>query len=397
MVYDNRFIPLFQRTVIDVPGSMFRFTADPFFASSDSAYGTNEDEVGLPELCGIFDQGAFARSFEIAGLCNPMKQQRPEWVVGEIVLGSQGKLQIQGASFSYQYKLSDLVCIALYGMIMRVNSRQWFSLRSTDTNLMLRGDDILELDELRRAMFQTLGLSCAHSNQVGFGDIDLYVRLKHSWHYCYKMRNIEAGIRFGGLLATGKRRDICDPLSIPFGGNGHYGLYGALDAEAEIREDLFFGLLFRVQKRFTRTQIERLPVLQEPPIYGVVTGPVAVTPGVTVIFSPYCYIENIRNGLALGIRYTLTSHQQDIWCDKRSKAEQKAVPVAIDRVENCSSWASDYISLTAFYDFGKERTDRGCGGVESIISLTWDVPTVWFVAHNVSKTQKVTVGLSINF
>ena len=207
MVYDNRFIPLFQRTVIDVPGSMFRLTADPFFASSDSAYGTNEDEVGLPELCGIFDQGAFARSFEIAGLCNPMKQQRPEWVIGEIVLGSQGKLQIQGASFSYQHKLSDLVCIALHGMVMRVNSRQWFSLQPTDTNLILLGDDRLELDELRRAMFQTfLVFHVAHSSQVGFGDIDLYVRLKNSWHYCYKMRNIEAGIRFGGLLATGEKK-----------------------------------------------------------------------------------------------------------------------------------------------------------------------------------------------
>ena len=175
------------------------------------------------------------------------------------------------------------------------------------------------------------------------------------------------------------------------------GYMGQLTRKRKYGKIFFLDYCFEYKSDLLELKLSVCPCRRNHSIYGVVTGSVAVTPGATVIFSPYCYIENIRDGLALGIRYTLTSHQQDKWCDRRSEAEQKAVPVAIDRVENCSSWASDYISLTAFYDFGKERTDRGCGGVEPVISLTWDVPTVWFVAHNVSKTQKVTVGLSINF
>lgn len=272
---------------------------------------------------------------------------------------------------------------------MYVNSRDTFKLGQT--NLFLGDGDRLELDEIRRGMLQTLDLREGNTIQVGFGDIDFYLRVGNAWEYLYKLRKIDVGLRLGALFPTGVRRDITRPASIPFGGNGHWGMYVALDGIFEVKEDLKVGLYARISKRFPRTSLQHMSVNGEPDIFGAVVGPVRIDPGVTGVFSPYVVLENLRRGLGLSVQYTLTAHQEDDWFDQRA---DKTIPVRLGKVVSLSEWASDYFTLNVFYDFGKVKIVRE---LQPLISLRWDVPTTFFITKNVSRMYRVSLGIEFDF
>ncbi len=403
MVYDNRFIPLLQRPYIRVPCANTYLSVAPFFAYSDKSWCSKDNEQSLLEIYGCFDQGALGNAFRLVKGCNPITDYNPEWKgpIGWII---DGKIQAQGISFSGEHRFKKWLSIGFYSLFMHVNSSIDFIRNLDPQHDSICGnateEDKIALDRIRRQMFKELCLSCGHSSQFGFGDIDLYFRLGWEWDYAYKFRHIDVGLRIGALLGTGQTRQINDPLSIPFGGNGHYGVYISADGEFEVKEDLIVGLLFRVSKRFARTYRERMPVCQKPSEFkvpqnfAVEVGNVQVNPGATFVFSPYVIAENVRDGLGFRLQYTLTHHQKDHWTDKRPTAKKGDVSVDLKEVEKLSVWGSDYVSLTAFYDFGKARV---CRGYEPILSLTWDLPTTWLASQNVSQTQKLTIGLEFNF
>jgi hypothetical protein len=188
------------------------------------------------------------------------------------------------------------------------------------------------------------------------------------------------------------RQNINVPASIPFGGNGFWGMYGDFDGIFELKEDLKAGLILRFQKRITRTLCQRLSVGGEPYIFGVTTGEVEIEPGVTIAFSPYVILENLRSGFGLSLQYNLTWHNQDDWYDKRpNKAE---LPVLIKQAVELSSWGADYVTLNAFYDFGKPKLFRS---FDPIASLRWDIPANFFVSSRSVKTTRVSLGVEFAF
>jgi hypothetical protein len=104
------------------------------------------------------------------------------------------------------------------------------------------------------------GFCGAHAHERGIGDMDFYVRLGNYWEYTLKCRSIQAGGRVGILIPTAKPRDIRYPAAIPFGGDRHWGVYGAVDATFELREDLKVGIYARANQRFSRIVCTRIPL-----------------------------------------------------------------------------------------------------------------------------------------
>ena len=93
------------------------------------------------------------------------------------------------------------------------------------------------LKSCRRLILQKLGFCGDHAHERGIGDIDL---ISASWRLlgiCLKFRSIQVGGRLGVLIPTAKPRNIHYPASIPFGGDRHWGIYGAIDAIFELKED----------------------------------------------------------------------------------------------------------------------------------------------------------------
>jgi len=387
MVFDNRFIPLLWRPFVTVEDRSSHVRFEFFAITGKRAYDEHKDEMLLPAIYGKYDQGDLARAFVDVGCPNPLKS---EWQGASIPWRISGKLQGQGFTFAYHQAITDWFSFGLDTFVMRLESWSEFFLEMDKISLRLQSGDLLELDEVRRAMHRQMGLCGDHAHHTGIGDIDFYFRFGHSWDYMLKFRHIDAGLRLGVIFPAASKRDECYPASIPFGGERQLGIYGAVDAEFELKEDWKAGLFFWLGKRFASTQSRRLPVRCEPQPYGVCIGRARIEPGLTFAFSPYLSLENLRDGFGLRGQYTLCFHGQDHW--------QAILPscntVKLEKVNELSEWGSDYFSVSAFYDFGKICIERSW---YPIVTLTWDIPTAVFVANRSAKTQQITLGVEWNF
>ncbi len=390
MVYDNRYMPLLQRSYITcaerpshVRGALFAMTAS-------DAFGTGDEPIGIPNIYGPFDLGVLAKSMGIAHI--PMTPPLSDLQDQKIPFRIDGRLQTQGIAFGYQQQVFDLLSLGCTWFVMRSTSRQEFF--PDRENMNFSGTQSNELlDEALRQAFSALGFNQGYAHQVGSSDFDLFARLGKRWDYALKCRSIDAGFRFGLLAPTGVTRCPTIPASIPFGGDGFWGMYGQLEAECEVKEDFKVGAFVRLNKRFTKTHTVRIPVTQEPSIFGAVQGQAQINPGVTFIASPYVSIEGLRAGLGLRVDYTLIKHQQDRWTDARPSA-CRPVPINLCQVQAFTPWGSDYASVTAFYDFGKVKEQRS---FEPILFFTWDIPVSLFVAERSVKTNRIMLGVEFSF
>lgn len=398
-IYDNRFIPFFEKTRLCTKQKPSFVVSDVFFATGSKAISNKDDEIGIAEIFGSFDQGQLSDALDLVGIQNPL---RTEWRGHKIPWIMFGKIQAQGAEFSYYQRLCTFkkgfyIGLGADWMCMRVNSTQEFLLKNSSSeidrvDLLLGPSDAQELDDTRRAMFRAIGIKEGHSHQVGVGDIDVYTRVGNMWKYKMRCRTIEAAFQLGILFPTGTKRDIAVPASIPFGGNGHYGMYGQLATIFEVKEDIKIGADIRFGGRFSRTQYDRIPVIGESILFGVMTGSLKVNPGVTFNFAPFFMCENLRDGLGARVKYVLTLHQPDELDDDRGLCTTK--PAVLSCAEKQTGWASSYVSVNVFYDFGRIGTRKS---IDHAISLDWDIPAMLFSPKRVAQTHKITLGISMNF
>lgn len=389
MVYDNRYFPLFNRPYVRTCEQRSRFAVDVFFMTADNAYGDREQDIGLYELFGFYDQKKLGLALMKVGLPNALLD---EWRALDIPWHLRGKLQAQGVAMIYDQALTNLFSTGFSLFFMRATGAQRFEFNNS--TLRFTPSDELTLGQERRQMHQTLGLNGPLAHQTGISDIDWYLRVGSLWDYVLKCRRIDAGFRLGALIPSGLSMDINSPASVPFGGNGFAGIYGSIDADFELKEDLNFGLLLRLNKRFARTKKQRLPVADEPQIFGALVSDVRIDPGFTVVFSPYLSVENIRAGFGGRLNYTLTAHTQDEWKDLRSVQEKQALPVDVFKLEDQSGWMSDYVTLSAFYNFGAGKVDSG---MNPTFVFSWDIPALLFKAYGISKTQRISLSLEAHF
>ncbi len=385
MVFDNRFMPLMQRPWVAPDDGRSHISTHLFGVRATRAYNTSEAEVPLPDIYGSFDLGKIAQGMVNLGFSNPMKS---EWQGETIPWVLEGKLQGQGMDLEWQKAITQYVSIGGSFLVLRLSSWYNFAFKGKDCTLMIKQGDAQELEDLRRSILQQIGIYGDSSVQHGFGDTDLYVRFGNYWEYACKFRSIQVGGRLGLLIPTGKRQNIHYPSSIPFGGNGHWGMYGAVDALFELKEDWKVGLYVRVNQRFARTQCRRVPMACEMDNYAALQTDVRIRPGTTFIISPYVDFECLRDGLGVRVFYVLTKHWADKWSICPPNKEQ--CNEFIKRTE----WGSDYFSVNIFYDFGKVKPNRT---VYPILTFCWDIPKNVLIANTVAKTDRISLGVEVAF
>lgn len=389
MVCDNQYFPLFQRPFSRIIEQPSRFAIDAFFTTASLAFDNKENEIEIPALFGPYDQNKLSNALTLVGKNNPLPAEfrgsKIEWDIS-------GKIQAQGVSIAHEQKLLGPVYVGFSWLLMHAYSCHDFCLKSP--GMISEIGDIQELKEARRLMHKELGLTQMQSSRTGMGDFDCYLRIGGIWDYKWKCRRIDAGLTLGLLMPSGLSREICNATTVPFGGNGHWGAYGRLDAEFELKEDMKFGLSMRIGKRFERTMDMRLPVAKEHPLFGALVTPVSVDPGLNFSFFPYVSLENLRKGLGVRIGLNLNKHSKDYFCDLRSSKEREDLPAITSRLKKVSEWSSDYASLNVFYDFGKMAVERG---YKPIVTFGWDVPFLMFVASNSIKTHRISLGVEFNF
>ncbi|MDR3549968.1 MAG: hypothetical protein P4L31_01015, partial [Candidatus Babeliales bacterium] len=224
MVYDNRFIPLLQHPYISVDGRPSHAGIYPFAITASKAIDRSEKTIGIPVIAGELDLGQLGQALTAAGFQNPL---RTDLIGQPIPIRVDGSIQTQGVEFSYYQSICDIIGFGFDWFVMRSNSSQEFRPEAGKQHYV-PGVENAYIDQVRRDMFETIGLTQAHAAQSGMGDLDLYVNVWHYWDYVLKMKRIDAAVRFGGLMPTGVKTAVNSPAAIPFGGNGFWGFYGQL-------------------------------------------------------------------------------------------------------------------------------------------------------------------------
>ena len=392
-IFENRYIPFLQRPLVVVPGKKSYVSFDVFFATASKSLDKTGNEIGIPELTGVYNQQSVARSFVVLGCANPLpsdfQNQSIEWL-------AEGKLQAQGMEFVINQHLFNNFYVGCYSYFMRVDTSSAFMLKKAYS----QGSALL-LDRVRRCMNVMAGLNTNdHVSQAGFGDLDCYFMWQHNWEYPFKFRSIVAQARVGGLMPSGQSRDLREPTSIPFGTNGFWGMYVAGQSEFELKEDWKAGLFLRVSKGFTRTKKERIPFFCEPFQYSPFITDVKINPGATFVAQLWANFEHVHNGLGARAILTVRRHWQDSWnvscpseCDKKALAcikDEKALAC----IEDETAWGSDYITLNVFYDFGKTKV---CRKIDPIIFFAWDIPSSMLETRRTLKTNKIMLGVEFGF
>ena len=375
MTFDNRFIPLYQKQYTKFADYLSHLIVQPFASTADSAFNDIGDPTSITSFNGTYDMVKIDKALQLSGKTSG-SLFRSDWQgLSTIPWDLSGLLETQGVAFLYHQSLGHHLALGISALFMHVGFHQHFKreVAGVQTSLPLQQEgDENELLALKQQMNNLIGVKPPEFSDFGFGDVDIYLRAGDRFDYLLKMRSIDVGGRIGILVPTGNRIDINNPASVPFGGNGFWGMYGAIDAEFELKRDLKLGALLRLNKRFTKTIQSRFPVLFEPTNYGINVGPLKIDPGFTFIIAPYFRLDGLREGLGLMVGYTFVKHQKDDITDSRC---DKSVNAALACVYKRSSWVMENVTLEFRYDFGRFRE---CRGLLPIVSLAWDIPTSFF-------------------
>ena len=393
MVFDNRYLPLFfkPKTRLWEPPQSTWIRIQPFFMFADRAFSDGE-RLNIPDLDGQYNQVSVARGLIAAGFPNPFRsdlrlRERIPWT-------RKGRIDAQGLAFMIELR-GYYMSFGFNTFFAHVSARHDFLLR--DSELQLSEGDKNYLFALKEDMHKELGVTAPLYSHTGLGDSDLYFRIGNRWEYTCKFRRIDAALRCGLIIPTANETPMNNPAAVPLGGERHWGAYIGLDGEFEFKEDLIGGIQFRASKRFSRTNIRRMPFGGEPSQYGPIVGPLKVDPGWTFVFNPYASFEGLREGFGLKAQYTLVAHLKDEFWDKRNLEFQKKIPSHLHPLRELSSWGSEYVTVGAFYDFGKPWEDDTWCRVSPKISAYWDIPVSWLVSKRAAKTNSVSLMIELDF
>lgn len=394
-VDDLRFFPNFAppRTNIE-ENSLMR--AAWFATTASVAYSNTEETKPIFALFGDFDLNNVTTALELVGKENPLRLdlqglQLPFFVDGIIHTQAfylQGEYVVLGDPYNKYGALSVGSTI----MAIITNAAYKFRFNRSESSIkILTQPDIAEIEQTRKKAFSLLGIYGDHAGQAGFGDVIVYLRHFHTWDFTLKFRAIQAALTASVLIPSGFKSTIFQPLLVPAGGNGHWGVQFGAEGIFQIREDLKLGVDVKVSQRFKKTMQMRVPINKEPYVLGALIAPIQVQPGATLLFSPYFVFENLRDNLNLGIQYTLIHHIKDDWTDMRL---EKTPAATLQFPIKASGWASEYVTIFAFYawESGKNRSP-----LIPSFEVLLDIPCSFFNANHVPKTYRACLNVTLNF
>lgn len=391
---DNRYLfPINRHLYQCIPPKRSAAQLGVFFMTADSARNCDGDTIQLPALEGCYDLVQINKSMNSVGLNNPYYLSN--WVKSEIPFTSFGKLRATGIDWALEYAFAKhwsagaaftfLHCSSRYDYYLSSQIKENLAITSSQTCYPGRERSF---EQARLGVNQVLGLQAGQWSASGLGDTEFFVRFDTRSSYLYKLKQIDVNLLVGCIAPTGKKYNLCAPASVPFGGNGHWGMSGQGSICFEVTDDWFFGVDIFASKRFPKKQTYRMPIGNEPLPYGVIVDCARVTPGFLVGWSPYLVADDLYDGFGLYVTYTYAHHFCDRWQYSGTYTPN------LNRLNNAGRWTNEFFTLGLDYDFTKRLNPREHG---PRIYFDWTLPTRMFGACCVAKTNRVALGIELHF
>ncbi|HLB40938.1 MAG TPA: hypothetical protein VJJ83_04055 [Candidatus Babeliales bacterium] len=396
-VVDNRFFPLFTQVYFRKVDPIGTVDGDFFVMTGKEARNHRRDAVHMPEIYGKYDLSQVSHGLETVLGVNYVK---PEWQAAkDLIATMEGKLQAPGLHLGCERRLYEALSIGIQLDLMHVSSRIDFLVApETTRQLKLDQGGTAEFQRAVSATNRALGLDADQWTATGLSDTDVYLRLARVRDYVLKCRQVDAGIKFGTYLPTGVLRDLDNPASVPFGGNGHFGLYVEGEINLELKEDWFLGFWTQFVYRFAKEQTLRLPAanaLFGPAAlnFGALTGAGKVYPGATFCIAPYAAWRDIQNGFGGRLAYTYRQHASDSWLYLRA---DKSVPSNLALVSDLTAWTSEYLTVGFVYSW--RSVDDARADYVPMLYLNWDQPVDFFNSdQGAVQTHRASLGIEVDF
>jgi hypothetical protein len=388
---DNRYLPMFNNAYqhqLDKQSVLF---SNVFIATADEGYVDLKGNVSLPELFGKYDMIKAANALVTIGKSNPLPTSWQS--LSSLEWDMSGKLHAQGFWFGYEQYLYKNISIGFQAPFMHLSTQIKFSQSDSlksDLGLGVGGESMLY--KTLNNVNKELGIESYQWKKTAFGDLDLYLRWSSVQGYTLKCKHIDASFKIGALLPMSDSIDLNSPMAIPFGGYNHYGFYFETDFNCELKDDWKVGFWLNATKRKSKVQVRRMSAGKELPQFGALTGNVFVDPGLTVGFSPYIWLDDIRDGLGVRGSFTLSWHSKDYWRDVRE--DDLGLSAHLSDVIKTSEWESEYFTVGLVYDLQQAANYRRYA---PCFYLNLDIPSRVFDADRVSKTHRLTFGFEFNF
>lgn len=397
MIWDSRYFPWLDQLYTGSDSRHAYLDLEGFFVTGGEAFRyqhrANKDEqiITIPELWGPLQLADVGAALVAVGKPNPIPADW-QWLVDFNAL-MPCSMQGAGVSFSGYAPLGKHLGIGGSAFLMKLNSFVCV-LPTPDSasklNLKTPGNQAL-FTQMVDTMYQELGIVSTTFQQVGVGDVVVYLSIHDTHEYRFKFRKLDWGMHLGMIIPCGLRRDPANLASVPFGGEyGLWGWFAAPFAEFELKEDLKFGIQGRIIKRIDRCFTTRIPVGKEQPLFGPIIGKVGVDSGTTFSIAPYFAFEDIRAGLGLQAKYTITIHERDYFSS--TLAESDVRPVFKD-MNYYSGWTQEYATIRLFYDLAHDKTWKN----RPFFSFAWDIPMNHIQGRGFAKTNRISIGCNVNF
>ena len=392
--FDNRFLfPLNERITWRTKDKPSRFNAGAFFMTADEARDEHFD-IRLPDLGGQYDLAKLNTAMNMVGITNPY--YLTEWTTIELPYVCNGKLRATGFDCELEYAFTDHISAGAAISVMHVNSRYDYRVsdKAKQNIAIVQGSSSYPgrewaLEQARLNANKLLGLNAGQWSATGVSDTQLYVRIGTIKDYLWKFKQFDLSFWLGALLPTGSKRNIYAQSAVPFGGDGHYGIFLQGELALELTDDAFFGLWLYTSKRFARTALHRMPMCKEALQYGVLVDNAKVDPGFTFAFSPYVIWDDIQDGFGAYGGYTFVAHLRDHWTYYSSTYHPQ-----LSRLCDNSKWNNGYFTFGLDYDFTKGVVIREYG---PRFYFDFTIPTQMFDSKNVLKTYRISLGMEFHF
>ncbi len=392
MVCDNRYYPWYTRPFHRTVDEQSRFGTGLFFTSAGNAIGDEaKQKKTIPELWGVYDQKKMSDALVELGMTSPLLAQ---WQKGieKIPWTVNGSVKSQGMYLYGEYDFYKGLSIGGSVFVGQFLANQSFIIPSDTKKLLgLTASQELQLDAERREMFEMLGLSEAQWSVTGPSDIELHLRWGTVQEYVLRCRTIDIGTSFYVYVPTAPFRDVNNPAAVPVGGNHLVGLAWGFDGAFELKEDFTVGLQFSIIKRLAKVQQTRMPIQNEPYIFGAIVGPAKIDPDPTIYFNPYLTLGTLKGGWNTSVGYIVAFNGGSVWTDMR---QDQTVPTTLNGIYEKSAWCAEYISLLLSYDFDSVHQRHAS---HPVFTLMWDIPLHFMGSHDFARSQMVTVGMEVHF
>jgi hypothetical protein len=362
-----------------------QITIQPFVMSADQANpALNKSDPSIYELDGLCSLANLNQTYLLQNKNNTTLLPS-EWTAYNyyVPIRLNGKINATGIGWNIGYEVTEGCSIGWSSGFSRMTGAINLQPQEESGKYKLKEGMILQINEIYNIITKNLGLINNYSQFNNFSDQNFYIKFEFCRDYSLAMRKIKFSGQLGGIVPTAHTTSPSNPADIPGGTNGFGGLYGALNIDLLLKEDVNINLEGKLVYLNSASKTVRTRKWFESNRFGGYIGDADILPGVLYNFSPTITVEGLRKGLGCKINYSTWGQTESRYAFHNPNDLIQQVQM---NIEAMTKWNQEHCNITLFYDFSREQINPT---TEKYMAFSADIPVNFIFANNSAKSLAI--------